>query len=290
MVSRGPLRPPRPVLPLEPIRRVDHELVRLLRALDPEDWARPASTSWTVRDVAAHLLDGNLRRLSLDRDCFTPELEPPKSGGFGGLLDYLNRLNAEWIRAAKRLSPRLIVELLEVTNPWVLEHFRSLDPEARAAFAVAWAGQERSPAWLDVAREYTEKWHHQHQIRGAVGAPELDDPALLEPLLGTLVWALPPVYEDVEVGEGTVVLLRAIGPLRLGWALRRDEDGWSLHELEEKLDVPTEFVAAAELRLDARRLWRLLMRAETLRAREHAEVQGPPALTDPLFRAVGLMV
>ena len=38
------------------------------------------------------------------------------------------------------------------------------------AFGVAWAGEERSPAWFDVARELTERWHHQAHIRLATGA------------------------------------------------------------------------------------------------------------------------
>lgn len=291
-MSHGTLAPPRMVLPLAEIRRVDDELVRLLDGLDRDAWSRPASTSWTVREVAAHLLDGNLRRLSLDRDGFVPELAPPQSGGFGDVRHFLDRLNADWIRAAKRLSPAVIVELLEYTNPLVLDYFRSLDPQATATFPVAWAGQERSPAWLDIAREYTEKWHHQHQVRVAVEAAELDDPGLLEPLLRTLVWSLPPAYRELEAAPGTTVVLRATGPVRLGWALRSDDGGWSLHELEggPAADAERCGEADAEVRLEAGLLWRLLMRSDVEGARARAEVEGPRGLLEPLFHAVGLMV
>ena len=45
------------------------ELIRLLRAISDADWARPTlATPWMVRDVAAHLLDGDLRKLSGGRD------------------------------------------------------------------------------------------------------------------------------------------------------------------------------------------------------------------------------
>src|SRR4051794_8080203 len=45
------------------------ELIGLLRRLTPSEWARPTvAPAWSVRDVAAHLLDTSLRRLSAERD------------------------------------------------------------------------------------------------------------------------------------------------------------------------------------------------------------------------------
>jgi hypothetical protein len=47
-------------------RPLSSELGRLLRGLEPGDWARPTSAAaWSVRDVAAHLLDIELRRISI---------------------------------------------------------------------------------------------------------------------------------------------------------------------------------------------------------------------------------
>jgi hypothetical protein len=58
-------------------------------------------SAWQVKDVAAHLLDTSLRRLSLHRDGdSSPHLMP----GPDGLLPFLNRLNAEWTVAAYRLA------------------------------------------------------------------------------------------------------------------------------------------------------------------------------------------
>jgi hypothetical protein len=37
--------------------------------------------------------------------------------------------------------------------------------------------------WFDLGREFTEHWHHQAQVRGAVAAPPLRDPAWLHALL-----------------------------------------------------------------------------------------------------------
>lgn len=297
------LSPPRSVFPLEPIRRVDEELLRLLRDLEPEDWARPASRAWNVREVVAHLVDGNLRRLSLDRDRFVPDLEPPGSDGFGDVLVFLDRLNADWIQAARRLSPRVLIELLEPTNAWVREYFAQRDPEGRAAFAVAWAGQEKSLTWLDVARDYTEKWHHQHQIRAAVGAPELEDPELLEPLLRTLVWSVPPAYAGLDAEPGTSLGLLASGPAALAWVLRAGAEGWILYEVGgdsggtpdaekafDPIDVATRAELDASVTLDARWLWRLLLRVDVGAASKQAVVDGREELAAPLFEATALMV
>jgi hypothetical protein len=50
-----------------------------------------------------------------------------------------------------------------------------LDPDA-AGLAAAWAGETDSRNWFDVAREYTEKWHHQQQLRDATTARRATTP------------------------------------------------------------------------------------------------------------------
>lgn len=45
----------------------------LLRSLSPGNWERATSCSgWTVKDIVAHLLDGDLWRLSRQRDALPP--------------------------------------------------------------------------------------------------------------------------------------------------------------------------------------------------------------------------
>jgi uncharacterized damage-inducible protein DinB len=59
--------PPIPVAHLFP--EVTRRLVELLRSLSPDEWHLPTvSSRRTVKDIAAHLLDGSLRRLSMQRD------------------------------------------------------------------------------------------------------------------------------------------------------------------------------------------------------------------------------
>src|SRR5215813_5357697 len=93
------------------------ELLTLLSGLDQEDWARPtAAPRWSVKDVALHLLGGDIGILSRERDAF-------RFGGvvetYGELRDLINTLNEQWVLAGRRLSPRLLCELLAWTGPQV---------------------------------------------------------------------------------------------------------------------------------------------------------------------------
>ncbi|MDX1645351.1 MAG: maleylpyruvate isomerase N-terminal domain-containing protein, partial [Thermoanaerobaculia bacterium] len=189
------LEPLPPIEAAKRLREVDEALVVLLRRLGPEDWQRPAAGSWRVRDVAAHLLDGSLRRLSLDRDRHQPPTGGSDPATYEELVRFLNELNATWVEAAARFSPAVITELLAFTDPLVADYLESLDPEEVAVFSVAWAGESESKVWMDVAREFVERWHHQQQIRQAVDAPALDQPRYLRPLLDTCARALPRAYD-----------------------------------------------------------------------------------------------
>ena len=58
-----------PILCAHLIRRVDEELIALLRSLASSEWdIQTIAPAWRVRDVAAHLLDTVLRKLSIVRD------------------------------------------------------------------------------------------------------------------------------------------------------------------------------------------------------------------------------
>src|SRR3712207_5864616 len=91
---------------------LDFKLLDLLHSLSPEEWERPTIAKlWKVKDIASHLLDGNLRTLSLSRDKHTLSPNQPIRS-YQDLVSYLNQLNAEWTVASKRLSPSVLVNLL----------------------------------------------------------------------------------------------------------------------------------------------------------------------------------
>ncbi|MGO8055541.1 maleylpyruvate isomerase N-terminal domain-containing protein, partial [Rhizobium leguminosarum] len=143
-------------LPLFPV--LDAKLIELLRSLSPDEWNKPTiARLWTVKDVATHLLDGNLRTLSLSRDKHI--IHPDREiNSYESLVDYLNQLNADWVKATKRLSPEMLIELLELSGKQYSQYLTTLDINADAIFSVAWAGEQTSKNWFHIAREYTEKW------------------------------------------------------------------------------------------------------------------------------------
>ena len=101
----------------------------------------------TVKDVAAHLLDVNIRFISSNRDRW--ELKPDeKIYGYQDLVNYLNLLNADWVNAMKRVSSDLLVTWLTQTHEDYVLGLEKLDPEAPAKFSVAWAGEEISANWF----------------------------------------------------------------------------------------------------------------------------------------------
>ena len=249
------MEPAGPVLTAPLFGGLHRELMALLRGLAPEDWERPTRAgAWRVRDVAAHILDGNLRKLTFHRD--GAPLPPPDSPvtDYASLVAHLNALNADWVKAARRIGPRVLVDLLTVAGPQVAEFVERLDPFAPALFPVAWAGEDASLNWLDTGREYTERWHHQQQIREAVGAPLLAQREWLFPVLDVSMRALPFGYRDVEAAEGTTVAFRVTGEAGGRWCLVREARAWRLFVGET--EGPTSCVT-----LDADTAWRVFFKA-----------------------------
>jgi len=76
---------------------------------------------------------------------------------------------------------------------------------------VSWAGPEPAPIWLDIAREYTERWHHQEHIRDCRGQAGADLAALPLPGLATFAYALPMAFRDVAAPLGTSVQIHVTG-------------------------------------------------------------------------------
>ena len=275
--------PPVPihVLPLFPV--LDQRLTELLRSLSPADWQRPTlARQWTVKDVAAHLLDGNLRSLSMLRDGYFGEV-PDNPGTYDGLLAFLNRLNAHWVRAARRLSPAVLIELLAQSGAEYTAFLATLDPAAPAAFAVAWAGEIESANWFHIAREYTEKWHHQQQIHSAVGGPGLLTEELFGPVIETFMRGLPHAYRNVAASVGTVVRVR-LEEMRGEWQLVKAPAAWQLQPLEARA------VPAAEVTLRPDTAWRLFTKAlSPVEARAQVQLTGSERLGEAALRLVAVM-
>src|SRR5258706_10575410 len=281
------MTPVGPIVVAPLFTELHQQLLELLRGLPANAWKRrTAAPKWRVRDVAAHLLDTQIRVISARRDGVAPPRPRRAIAGYPDLVKYLNRLNAEWVKAARRLGPRLLIEFLEITWPQVAAYFASLDPNAPARFGVAWAGEDSSPNWFDIAREYTEYWHHQQQIRDAVGATPLTARKWLYPMLDTSVRALPHAYRNIEAAPDAAVVLEITGDAGGVWSMLRRASGWELFQGEDGASH-----AAARITTDADSAWRLFFHQFPLEeAERRVTIIGDRLLGETIFHTRAVMV
>jgi hypothetical protein len=257
------------------------ELITLLRSLTPAQWLLPTVAGrWRVRDVAAHLLDGSLRRVAVGRDGHMPSPDGPVTTP-QDVARLVNALNASGVSFSQRLSTRQLVDLLDIAGIWVSALVQALPPRGPAVFAVSWAGESASENWMDIGREYTEHWHHQMQIRDAVGAPLLLAPRWVDPLLNVSMRALPVAYASTPADEGTAIAiqveLEADPPL--GWTVVRSNGRWML-------DDGARSAAQCRIRTSADVAWRLLFNALPANAARGAlSISGDLRLAEPFLHA-----
>lgn len=257
----------------------------LLRGLGADDWQRPTvAGTWVVRDVVAHILDVTLRRLSFHRDGMTPPPPPTPIRSDQDFVAFINTINAQWVDASRRLSTRVLTDALERATSELADWFESLPLEAPALFGVSWAGEMESEGWFDIAREFVELWHHQEQVRLAVGAESLDDPRYLRAVIDIGMRALPHTYRQVASSAGESVFVEVTGPSGGLWTLVCETDRWTLHA-GQPADSTT------RIRLADTDAWKLLCNA--LRgdlASRAVHVDGASHLAVPLLGARAVIV
>ena len=165
---------------------------------------------------------------------------------------------------------------MEQTSRETASYYASLDPFAPARFGVSWAGEPVSANWFDVARELTERWHHQQQIRLAVGDAArslhaIMTPELYHPVLDCFMRALPFHYRSTVAPPGAAIRIHITGDCGGDWHLYR-ADSWVLAaepagSIASTVSIPQEVA------------WRIFTKgiARTA-AREHVHVSGDAAL------------
>jgi uncharacterized protein (TIGR03083 family) len=258
-------------------------LIELLSSLAAGRWQAPTvCPGWSVKDVALHLLGDDIDLLSRRRDGAAPAGTPSQPARFQELVESLDRLNQTWVEATRRISPRLLCELLAVTGEATRRYLTSLDLFA-VEESVSWIRPDPVPNWLDVARQYTERWTHHQQIRDAVGVPGLKEPAFMAPVLATFVQALPRAFTGVPASVGTTVEIVIAGEAGGSWVLTRTPDRW-------RLAAGTAGAPAARVVLDAETAWRLWTKGiRPAAARAAVSISGDPALGLPVLDAVAII-
>ena len=207
--------------------KLEGMLIELLRSLTPQDWEKQTlAPKWKVKDVAVHLLDTELRKLAASRNRHTHE--NPKITSNADLLALINALNAEGVQKYRQLSAGELIARMELASRESADYHQSLDPFAPAMFSVSWAGEELSANWFDTAREFTERWHHQQQIRLAVEKPGIMTREFYFPVLDCFMRALPHAYSAVPAERGTLAQFNIAGGCGGSWYLLRDIETWEL--------------------------------------------------------------
>lgn len=268
---------------VDKLPHLDQKLIELLESLDQDDWHRQTVAKlWTVKDVVAHLLDGNIRILSGLRDEYSTET--PAINSYQDLLDYLNQLNAEWVQAMKRVSPSMLIELHKQTGAPFYQYYKSLDPLDKAVYSVAWAGEHESKNWMHIAREYTEKFLHQQQIRDAVDKQDIMTDEFYLPFLDVCMYALPHALREVRADEGSIVQMNITGAVSGTWWAVYDGKNWGRQQEISQASVTT------EVSIDYYASWKLFsksLRPEDLS--DHITIRGNQELGEKAAAMVSFM-
>jgi len=225
------------------------ELLQLLASLDAADWRRQTvCPGWSVHDIVAHITHDHLRRLSGLRDHHV-------SAGFEtgeDLPAFLTRVNQEFVDTARRWSPVVLVDLLAHLGPQLDDVWAGLDLNSTAPVDVWWAEPSvLAPSWLDAAREFSELWIHQQQVRDAVHRPGADSGELVGAVVDTVIRGLPLTLSTYPAAPGTRVKVQVTGQASRTWLAHRDQERWLLQRTDEE----TKFDASVQLSADT--LWRL---------------------------------
>ena len=260
---------------------IEQKLLELLKSLEPADWKKPTvARLWTVKDVAAHLLDTSVRTIAMAQQHAGDS--PDTINAYQDLVDYLNRLNADWVKAMKRVSAQTLIDFLQLTQKPMIGYYQSLDLEAPAPFSVAWAGEAESKNWFHIAREYTERWHHQQQIRDAVQQEGIMTRKYFYPVIDTLLRALPHNYRDTPAPEGTCVQVRITGDAGGKWIIQSQSGKWSFVETTQSI--------ATTITTDPDTAWKLFTKALTpAQVESKVKVAGDKSLSTPALKMASVM-
>jgi len=221
-------------------------LLELLDELLPGDWVRPSPCpGWSVLDLGGHLIGDDLGWLARQRDHHHGTIPPAGVEQVdGGFARWLDDLQDHWVRAARRLGPRVVTDLLAWSGPQVIDTLSRQDP-TRLEGSVSWASPGPVPVWLDQLREVSEQWIHRQQLLQALGRPSDLRVDLAGPVLDALRWAYPYRLGAISRSDGDSVTIRVSGAVERAWHLHAQGGQWSFgprsgHRMVASMDLTTE--------------------------------------------------
>ena len=268
-------------------------LTTLLRGLQPADWnASTVAGAWRVRDIVAHLLDGELRTLAAHRDGH-PLAADGTVQGYTDVIALVQGLNAEGVAAGRHWSPRILIDLLETSGAWMAAFIATLDPDAPALSR--WRGGRSG---LDESIRHGARVYRggttrcRSGWRSAIAASTGSAPrrALRGAVVETAARVPPDAYRgrrgrwdhhrDRVISRGG----RRCAVAGRSWMLRQERGAWHLYA-GTAVDPTLRVTAGPDL------WWRLFFNAIAPDDVAGAfDVEGDTALAEPLWGARSVMV
>lgn len=271
-----------PIFTVHLFPALEARLLDLLRSLSPEEWeAQTLAPKWKVKDVAAHLLDTQTRKLAAARHGYKPDnskrLSPEK------LIALINTLNTEGVRRYRELSTQDLIAQMETASRASAEYHQALDPFGRAMFPVSWAGEEESTNWFDTAREFTERWHHQQQIRTAVHKPGIMTRDFYFPVLDCFMRALPFTYRNVNAHPRSLAQFNVAGECGGSWYLFRESSAW-------KLIASPAGKKISEVTIPQEIAWRIFTKGiSAAEAKPEVQITGDAAVGEHILKMISIV-
>jgi hypothetical protein len=173
----------------------------------------------------------------------------------------------------------VLVELLHTTSTALASFWRSVDLDEMGE-AVSWVGSERAPVWLDCARDFSEDWIHQAQVREAIARPQLDQPGIRMLLIDTLLRAIP-VTLDRNASAGRELRIDVLD-LGRSWSWRHGPEGWQWMDSATSPDAVVGIVSE--------RLWHVAVRMiEPEDAEQRASICGDVSLARSALQLLSII-
>lgn len=209
-----------------------------------------------------------------------PDDTPTEIHSYSDLVDYLNRLNADWVRVMKRVSPNTFIELLEVTQQPVINYYHSMHAWAPARFAVAWAGEQESKNWFHIAENILSGGTTSNK---AVDQEGIMDKEFFTPLIQTFMMALPHAYRHVPARDGSVISVTVSSPCQCEWRIISKDKAW-------KFIMVNDTIADTHIEVSGDTAWKLFTKAlpEAV-AKERFSISGNQELGEPIFKIISVM-